>query len=408
MSFTISDAKTRIQRKLHGTSLSKLTAVYDLFAEAGWNVISEIDPAETIRITQLSGKIFDRVYDYALPADVKGNKVIDIRPQVNRTVSDNFSQWLEEEFDLKKSLANNKLQVRFDDTTKSLRIDKELTVLQLVNGCDGLTDNGTWAATASATNLAADAIDYIEGAGSLSFDLSAAGSTGYIENSTMTQVDLSDIDEKGAFFLWVYLPAATNFTNVILRWGNSSTAYWSRTVTAPHTFSAFQNGWNLLRFDWSGATETGTVDPNTIDYLRVTFTYDGTAQTGVKVDQIQAGLGKIFEIAYYSKYLFRDSSGTWIEKPTSDDDIINLDTDSYNLFIYETCYLIAQELQGEDASFDANFFEKKLRGDGTERNPGLYKRYKKSNPGQTILPQSTYYQMPPQTYPLEGRWLKHG
>lgn len=384
MAKSISTLKSEIQRKLHGTNLNKLSGVYSLIGEAAGNILAEIDPQETIRTTQITNGLFTDIYDYTAPSDLKGNKVVDFRPQANRTRYDNFTQKFSEDFDMDK--ADNTFYVKYTDGTRSIRISKEtITSPTILNGMDSITSNGTWAVGSDATNLTKDTVYYVQGGASLNFDVSGAGTTAYIENSTMTQVDLSSMDEQGSLFVRVYIPSGQTITNLILRWGNDTSNYWSRTVTAQHDGTSFETGWNILRFDWNGATETGTVAPAAIDYLRVTFTYDGNADTDFRVDSITASLAEIYDLVYYSKYLFTNASGSYLEIPTADTDTINLDTESYNILLYEVGELVAQELQGEDASFDLQYFAQKKQQ--------LYQRYKRNNPSQESKPQDRYYRI---------------
>lgn len=397
MPYTVSTLKADLTRKLHGTALSKLQSPLSLFGEAGRNIATEIDPPETKQLAELT--LYDGIYDYSPPSDLKGNKIIDLRPQAPRAHSDNFTQKLNEEFDIYKS--NQDFTIEFDNGTKVLRVSKSLTGNQLVEGLDSLTANGTWSAAGGATSLAVDTIYKTQGSASLKFNVGASG--GYIENSTFTAVDLTDHDEVSSLFVRVYVPTTTGLTNMILRWGNDSSNYWSKTVTAPHFGSSFKTGWQWVRFDWSSATETGTVAPASIDYLRLTITTSASA-TAYRVDEIRSVLPHIYECLYYSRFLFRSSAGTFLETPTATDDtdIINLETDGYNLLLYETCRLVAQEIQGEDSAFDAAFFKQELYGDGSANKPGMYKRYKKSYPSETIKSQSTYYRMPSRTYDVGG------
>jgi hypothetical protein len=187
-------------------------------------------------------------------------------------------------------------------------------------------------------------------------------------------------------FVWVYMPTASDFTNVILRWGSSSSNYWSVTATTTQDSTSFQNGWNLIKFDWLGGSETGTPDSSDITYLRVTLTYDGSAQTAARVDNIVARMGSIYQIEYYSKDLFRDAStGAFKENATADTDLVNLDTDSYNVWLYRAAYLAAQQIQASDSAFDAKFF-----GEEYDR---LKTRYQAKYKSEVIKPQQPYYEM---------------
>jgi len=403
MSYLISDIKSDLQRKLHGTSLSKLSDVNSLIWEAGKEMIARIDPQEMIKIENIENAIYDSVFDYTAPDDLKGNKIIDIRPQVKRASNDNFSQTGKEEFDLKKK--DNTFSIQWDNAVKTLRLSKQLTSPTTVNEMNDITSNGAWSLSGSASGLVKDNLNFISGGSSLKFDLAAAGgsTTGVIQNTTMTPVDLDELENVGALFHFIFFTTASPITSVKFDWGNDLTAnFWSKTVTTPHNGTGFIDGWQLNRYDWKDATETGTVDNTAIDSLRATITYDGTA-TGaaqvVRMDSVTAQLGRIWEIVYYSKFPFRDTNGTFIERPTADTDIINLDDDSYNIMLYETARIAAIEIQGTDSRVDVIEYDKELYGDPSKRDRvGLYKQYAMSYPSETEKIRNTYYKMPPRTY----------
>jgi len=377
---TIADLKTRLESKVHG-SYSSVTDVNGLIAEAARNVLLMIDPMETKRVAQLSNAIYDQVYSYPLPADLKGDKILDIRPQGDRLNSDAVNQTYSKNFSTYKD--QDTFSIEMNSGVKTISLNKPQTSAIVLNQCDSITDNGTWSAGSSATDLVADSLNKISGNGSLKFNVSAAGSTAYIENSTLSAQDLTTIKNDGALFVWVYIPNPTAITSVTLFWGSSSANYWSSNVTTSQDNTAFVTGWNLLRFDWNTTTVVGTPDETAVDYLRVTINYDGTAVNSVRVDSIVAQLGKIYELVYYSKYLFKSSSGVWQEEPLDDGDIINLDVEGRNLLLYECCYLVGQEFGGEDSSFDTNYWEGK-------RNEA-WKKYMQTYKTERRKPQVSYY-----------------
>lgn len=385
MAYLVSDLKNDLESALHGTTINKVQNVDGLIYRAARQLLLDLDPQETKRITELTNALYDDVFRYSSPSDLKGNAIIDIRPQVSRTSADNISQTFQKSFDLGKSVNRFPLvSTEWDDGTKYLLVDKVLEAGILVNGCDSLTANGTWSASSSASTLAVDQQYYESGGASLKYNINTSTATAILENSTMTRVDLGDHDELSSIFVWVYIPDTSVVTNYILRWGNDSSNYWSRTVTANFDSTAFRTGWNLLRFDWNGATETGTVDPEAIDYIRLTLTHtQASAVSGFRLDSIYSRLPSIYEIVYYSKFLFRTSGGTWQETITADTNIINLDTDSYNLLVDKCIELAAQQLQGSDSVFDTKFFK-----DSYERGVKMYQsRYK----SEVMQPQQNYY-----------------
>lgn len=381
---TIANAKDSLTGMVHSTSLTKVRNLNELFRRAAINLLSKVDPPGTIRISQITNAVHSEIYDYSAADDLKGDKLIDLRPQINRLLSDRMRQRFIEPFDLRKK--ENTFVIRYDSGEKSLRLSKSISPSAIViHQLDSITANGTWAVGGDGDNLTQDTLNKIVGSASLNFDLDGSSTEGYIENSDMDEVDLSDEEDIGKIFVRVYLPNPSAITSITLRWGSSSSAYWSVTVTSPHDQDSFKTGWNILAFDWNGATETGSPDSSAIDYLRVTITYEGTADTDFRVDRIACSVGEIWEMVYYSKYLFRTSGGTWQETTSDDSDIINLDIEGYNLFLNECLKLIAQQIQGEDSGFDIEFSEKELKE--------LYRIYKKDNPSQAIKKQDFYYRM---------------
>lgn len=399
MSYSIATLKNDVVAQFHGTTSNKIVDFNGLINRAGRQVLSDVDPQETVRISQLTSPIFNSVWNYACPTDLKGTGIIDIRPQVNRQRTDIVQQVYNQQFDLSKLTdIMSKTTVQWNTQVKSLRINiPGLTAPTQVHTCDSTTANGTWAATSTASNLSVDSVNFVSNSGSLKFDLAITGPTGYLQNSTMTAVDLSSMVSQGYFFLYTYLPTASAFTNVNLRIGSSASNYYSMDATVTQDNTAFQNGWNLLSFAWSGATTTGSPSSSALNYIRVTWTYSGAAQTGVRLDQITAALGSIFEIEYYSKDLFRSSSGTFAETVSADTDLVNLDTDTYNLLLWKVDEFVAQQVQGLDSTFSDGPFFANLYNETLARYTAL-------NKSQRQKVQGTYYRLPrPQMYSTRVR-----
>lgn len=376
--YTIAKLKNDLQGILRGTSTDKITNINEVFNRAARECVADNDFAETRRTEQLTNPIYDEVYDYSLPADVKGNKIVDVIKQVNR--GEKISLIGAESFDFNKP--NSTCYIKWNKGTKFLRINAEADKSAILHSCNSLTDNGTWAATADATNLTVDTLNYISGSSALNLDLSGASTSGYIENSTLTAVDLSDYEDVGSLFLWLYIPDTSLFTSVDLAWGSDSSNYWNVTATTPN-FGSVLTGWNLFRFDWNGATETGSPDSSAVDYLKVTINYTGTAETDIRIDSIMAKLGSIYSLDYYSKYLFANSSGSWIEETEDDTDYLNLDTDSYNVYlnkVAELCFAQLSNKQDEALYYKQEYLNSSIK----------YRRMYKS---EAKKPKETYYDL---------------
>jgi hypothetical protein len=404
VAYTITQLNSDLAAVLHGTTVNKITNLYGMYDRAASQLLLDINPQETIRLLPMSSTIYNGVYSYPLPADLKGNKVIDIRPQANRLPWNVYFQQYSQDFDrLKTTINRGTFNIKFNQGVKTILINAPyLLAPTILNNCDGVSDNGTWGVGSSASNLQADSINFVGSSASLSFNLAAGAnpSTGYLENSTMSALNLSEVENQATLFLYTYLPTATDFTNVILRWGSSATDYYQVTTTVTQENTSFQDGWNLLAFPWLGATVVGSPDSSAINYVRVTWTYNGSAQTAVRLDTITSNLGSILDIEYYSKYMFRDAiTGAFKERVTANTDIVNLDTETYMIYSNLVFALAAQQVQGRDAlQYDGQFFMNEYKK-GVEKYKEMYK-------SETQKPQTQYYTMPQRGYDQynSGRW----
>ncbi len=148
MSFTynITALKADMSASLHGTTLNRLGGVNNIIQRAGSELLLEIDPMETKRIVQLASSIFNSVYDYTLPVDLKGTKVIDIRPQANRTYSDVYSNVYNQAFSVWKTYTlQPNFSVQFNTGLKTIKIDNNLIIQGVsLNSADVIKGNGTW------------------------------------------------------------------------------------------------------------------------------------------------------------------------------------------------------------------------------------------------------------------------
>lgn len=389
MDFSITNLKADLSGILHGTTLDQITNLDGVIERAGRQVLQDIDPQETKRILPIVNALYNSVYDYPLPVDVKGNRIIDIRPQVNRYPQDWFKQSYNRDFDrLKRDDNQNQFTLNFNGSIKTARISAPyLPVGLTLNEADNVVGNGTWVNGTNTTNIATDNVNFASKSGSISFDLSAGSNPldGFVYNSTMSAQDLTAYLDQGTLFAYVFLPTATDFNSVTLSWGSDDSNYWYKTVTVTQQNTVLQSGWNLLQFDWKTATKVGSPVVTAIDYLKVNFNYDGVAQTAVRIDSIVCRLGSIFEIEYYSKYLYRNASTNVFQEHILDDsDYINLDLDAVNMLVYRTAIFTAQQAQGYSAiQFDYAFFEKEY-AKAMDRYISLYK-------SEVQKPQSQYY-----------------
>lgn len=382
MSITIAQIKNRVSRKLHGASINKVAGdFYDLCLEASINLQNKLLLPSQLRTTSIPNGVFGDVFEYALPTDLSMDRIAGINfSNVNKN-DENFRHRFIKEFN--KQRENKTLAISYNNGVKTLRLAYSVGESTTLNSLDGITDNGTWSEGDDATGLVQDDLNYVEGSGSLRFNLSGAGTTATLTNSTSTSVDLTNFEDIGSIFLSVYLPEESMLTSINLRWGDNSSNYWTVSATTQQDGNTFKAGWNLVRFDWASATETGTPTVTSVNYYLITLTYDGDAHNNIRCDNLVIRNAEIMDLSYYSQNLFKNSSNTWIIKPTSDNDTLNGGEEIANMFIYELAYILAHEIAGEDSSFDFQFLSVEKENQS--------RMYGKQNPAQNIKKTGKYY-----------------
>lgn len=393
MSATVTQVKESLSAMLHGGTLNRVRNIEAMFKRATDTMLSKIDPVETIRVAPLVNMVHDDIYNYSLPSDY--GKLIDLFPQDNRQFTDVSVRRPALDFDLKRALQQKTISIEGSEGSKIIRINWRSRQGKVLNSMNSLNGNGAWSAVATASGIELDTITKISGGGAIRFDLAASGDG--IENTTMSQVDMTDEDEVGEIFIWFYFPSIANLTSVSIRWGNDlTTNYWTSTAqTTQADGTAFKVGWNLLKFSWSAATETGTVNPATIDSFRLTIATTG-AIANMRVDNIIFSRGRNFDIKYHSKYITKNSVGTWIPRTTSDDDIVVLDDDCIQIYLLECLIAAAQQVEGTDSGFDVSWAKNEL---GAPGKGGLYGSYAAEHPSGTVKTRSSYG-----SSPSRGRW----
>jgi hypothetical protein len=400
MSYSVSEIKNELAGVLHGTTINKITNLAGLMNRAGRQLLLDCNPIETKRIVQL-GQVFNDVYDYASPTDLKGVQVIDIRPQAGRYPSDQYEQAYARWFDANKNLNwNNSFNVQHNTGVKSLRIEAPAITTPLV-----ITDTGSttgWSVFGGASSLSVDTQFNVAGSGALTFNIDGV-SEGGVKNTTITPIDMSEHEGVSTLFLWVYMPTAATAIGddlVTLWWGSSETDFWSYTASAQQDGTAFKNGWNLVAFPWNADDVSGSPDSSSITFVKV-FIFPTTPQTGYKICNLTSGLPKYMEMVYYSKYLF-SNGGVWKETITDTDSadlttIVNLDTESYGLYFNLLAYYVCQQMMGKDAQKDSQFFLKEYQR-SLARYTSMYK-------SETLLPSEPWYRLPTQRTQTGPRWV---
>lgn len=241
MSYSITALINDVTSVIHGTTANKIPNIYGHINRAARQVLQDVDPKETQRIVQLGSQVFNNVFDYPIPSDVKGDRIIDLRLTAGRLPREVFVQDYAVNFDANKTLGlSNAIYTQWNTGVKSLRIEAPFLTPPVSVSDTSSTDG--WAVTPGADNLSLDSTNYVAGGGALVFNLLAGSSSGYIENSTLTPIDLSSSEDVSTLFTWVYFPDGSSITSVTLNFGSSLSDYYSYTATSNQAGNAFEDG----------------------------------------------------------------------------------------------------------------------------------------------------------------------
>jgi hypothetical protein len=365
------------------TNLSS-TFIRNRINDGARKVLADIDLRSTKKMSS-SLKFFNDVYTYTCPTDLKGRAIIDILPQGIRDLDTRRYISTPGDFDRKKTAYKNIVAVSDDNFIRKLKASLEVDEEQkVISEFVSLTENtGTWTAFGDAENLTIDTSNYVSTAGSLRFDIDASGGT--TAGATISDkgtFDLTNYKSDGSAFIWVYITDITDIINYILRLGSDSSNYYSMTATAQADATAFVNGWNLIRFDFSGKATTGTPDDDDCDYVACYMTKDAgkVSETGYRFDSLVLHSGWYNKVLYYSKYPWQTKDGVWIANSTADTDLINADEDELELFT-ERCKI---ELFRDLKDYD----QMKLAQNEYEM---LKQNYKMKNPTEKLKVETYYY-----------------
>lgn len=344
-------------------------------------VLSEIDMVSTRRRTALTPNLFSGLFEYAAPTDLKGYSIISVQNQ-KWTKTPFWSLVPYEQF-LRRQDANTIAVSDYDFIKKvflnSVVVDTKTTVSSLDSVTSG---GGTWGAFGDATNVEADESNFVEGSGSIKFDISAAGgTTAGIVNSTLSAVDLSGYFEGDSNGIaWAYIVSTTGLTNYIIRYGSDSSNYYTKTVTTQADGTAFVVGWNLLDFNLATFTTTGTPVETAMDYsaIYMTKTAGKISEVGYRFDYLSLRRGEVNNLYYYSKYGWQSSTGTYKENSTAASDYLNCDGDEYEIILAKCSELAADEVD-----------EDKVSQKQEKRYKELKRAYQMSNPSEALIQIST-------------------
>lgn len=384
--YTRSDLKSRINAGIQNR-IGMVVDADEMVNDLVRDLYLKTDLRSAKRRTALTPDLVGGIFPYNCPTDLKGDKIIDIPTQAKGNTEE-FKLTTAEEF--RRHNGTKKGEIAIDDYNgqRVLYIasdsnSKLITIAELDTLASGASSN--WLVFGDGETLAKDDADFINGAGSLKWNISSAGgTTAGIYNANITSYDISDyLGGTSSYFVYTKINSVTNITSYSLRFGSSSTVYHTKTVTTQHDGTTFVAGWNLLRFDVSSLTDTGTPDDTAITYHAIFMTKDAgkVSETDYKFDWLVLAKGEIHNINYYSTYGWQSSAAAYKQNSTSDTDLLVANEQEYALIIKQGIAAAAVEADLSEVDIKS----KEARADKA------YDKYVLDNPSEAQLQSTNYY-----------------
>jgi hypothetical protein len=301
--------------------------VRNLINGAVLKIRDRIDLRGTKKKTSAPYSVYEDIYRYACPSDLKETAIIELRRQLGS--DEEWVKTFPEEFERLKG-NDNLVAVDIDGTDKTLLISKEMDEdCFTIDDCNSISNI---TASGDASDLSLDTNNYVEGTGSAKATITYSTGKATFEFDFTSQ-DLSDYQDVSGIYFNLYLSGITGFTSIDIKIGNDSSNYFTQNVTENADGTAFHTGWNLVKCNWAGATEVGTVDVENIVYACLDFNIGATfvTTTAFNIDNFKIITGEMFNTFYYSQDLWKNSSGSAIEKSTADSDYLELENDEVDL-----------------------------------------------------------------------------
>ena len=402
--YTYSQIQRDLNAKLHGRRKNLVTTgdtvagdsnlERDLVNSSVRIAMSDVDFRGNIREAVLTPNLADNQWDYNLPNDVKGDQIIDFRPQNtdSRGVHETYDPVTPEEFDRRKQVESGIYTILNDDLTRTLRVsadveDQTLQISDLDNVSAGADTVWTaFSVSVTDSDVKQDLDDAVEGSGSLRFQADSTDSAVGIQNTVISTFDISDFKAHGSIFVDAKFTSG-NANQLSVRLGSDSNNFYQINDSNQNDCSAFESGWNKIRLELSNRATTGTPVDTAMDYAAIFWSRDttdtdvvATNDTDWHFDDLKIKRGKFYNLSYYSRFVWQDTDFSLVENSTHDSHALLVQNDEYELILAKVSELASGFLRDEtDKSYYASEYQR------------LKKEYLMRNPSQAGVLTQTYH-----------------
>ncbi len=322
MAITVSNIQDNLNTYLGDSSTDRISAAERLQSITEATVWLQEELGNDHQNVTYDLDFLDTIFYYKITTavpDLMGS--VDLRraiPDHDRSFTYKSARELAEE--IGQGETESSFSIEYRDTNWYLAVNHGSSKSSKVILSADATDNGggTWAVDSSnsdATNLTIDTVEIKEGTGSFNFDADVSQSVNdraTIQNTTLNKLDLTTYEDLGSWLMEVYIPDVTNFTGITLFWGDDTSNFWSVSATTDIDGSAWANGWNTVKVNWSDSTKTLSPVVTAIDFIRIDFDYTNsqTDDTDFRIDYLRIANPEKLTFHYTTWNVGTNTSGT--------------------------------------------------------------------------------------------------
>lgn len=386
--FLVGNLKEGVSGLITGINLNNVTALDRALSRAAATFIQKGSPPE-IMVTE-PVILYDGVFDYPINGNIFGGSLLDFRPQgLTRNPWDYAYRQPVELFDRTKAFLPNGFAITFEyvNGTPIMRVaspyPKSRAILDSMNSISG------WTAGGGATGLVADETFFYTENASLRFNLSSAGTPGYIEK-TLGQQDMTAYQGVGVLFLAFETSDPSNITSIGAHYGSDSSNYYAFSNTTPFVGPLVADGWTVFGLPWAGLIPTGTPDITKMDYLRCIVNYTDGPLSNCRFGGAWVSLPSPADVLYETPNVF-NHEGVLSNVITDDSDEILFGDAAYQIYELECAKMVALQMSGGKYTTQIQGFDQMLIGSGPTDMNALYNRYRADNPSEVLRVIDNYY-----------------
>lgn len=389
---TVANLKDSVAALLSGLDLSNVDNLDGAIERSARTLVEHVDVPEASGTQNII--LYSGVTNYLVDQLIFGTSLRDIRPQgISRPACDFVYKRQPDDFDREKDYLQNGTIATFEyvNGIPIIRIASVYPQQKII--LDPMTATTGWSAVGSASGLALDRSFFYQYPASLRFNFALAGSQGGLTKTLTSNIDLTSYIGVGVAFLAVEMPSASAITSIGLRIGSDSSNYYEMTNTEGFLGAFVAGEFQLVDFDLSTATQVGTPVATAMKYIRAVANYDGTAQVNVRFGSLFISLPSPAQIKYQTAAIFKAANAVASTVITTDADSLLLADPAYTLMEIQTSMEILDQTGADSSSPTYQKWNRRLNGDPTTGDKGLYSKFAGDNPSQELRTTGTYYDM---------------